>query len=65
MADSTERVEGRLVIRIDPDRKVRLRKAAEYLGQTMTTFTTRTLDTRLDEVEREMAEQDAKDLVAA
>lgn len=60
MTQKDAAIEERLVIRINPDRKERLRRVADYLGQTMTTFTTRTIDARIKEVESEIErEQEA------
>lgn len=56
MEETPDRIEERLVIRIAPERKERVRKAAEYLGQTVTTFTLRSLDKNLAAVEAEMAQ---------
>lgn len=60
MTQKDAAIEERLVIRITPDRKERLRRVADFLGQTMTTFTTRTIDARIEQVEAEMPKQEAE-----
>jgi len=61
MVNTPERIEERLVLRMAPARKDRIRKASDFLGQTMTTFTDRALDEQLEKVEAQMArtEQEA------